>query len=66
VLSFFFKTVSSLGAIDVAVLLAVASGSLFAACQFHFRYRYFELEFAKTVYRDFYVLDRVTSSEHSP
>jgi len=56
-----FKTVSSLG--DIAVLVVVASGSLFSGRLFHQAYQYFGNEFAATVYRDFYVLNQMATSE---
>jgi hypothetical protein len=58
-----FKTASSLAASDIAVLVVVASGSLFAARQFHQAYQYFGDQFAATVYRDFYVLNQMATSE---
>lgn len=58
-----FKTVSSLGTIDIAVLVVVAFSSLFAGRQFHQAYEYFGNEFAATVYRDFYVLNQMATSE---
>ena len=61
-LSSSLKTVSSLGATDIAVLLVVAAGSLFAFHRFRQSYEYFGQEFAATVYRDFYVLNQMTPS----
>jgi hypothetical protein len=62
VLSSSFKTVSSLGTTDIAVLLVVALSSLFAFHQFRRNYQYFGEEFAATVYRDFFVLNQMTTS----
>jgi hypothetical protein len=57
-----FRTVSSLGPHDVAVLLSVAAGSLFAFWRFRQSYEYFGEQFAATVYRDFYVLNQMKNT----
>lgn len=47
------------------LLLAIALGSLFLAIRFYLGYRYFAEQFAITVYRDFFVLDRMQWAQES-